>query len=221
MPSWFIHLSTANDVTKKIKVDKNEYLFANLMPDFNSGYVIKSNCIVDYSITHKGKYEKGILPDIEKFKQEYKDKMNNTVILGYWSHLLTDYFWNKLVYEKYCVYDDKNEKIGYKRKDKTIQYCSKEEIRKTKVNDFHVFEKYLLSRNEIQIPYFTNDILEKSKEIKEIYVQKKEMLNAIDYLNIEKEKSKIEEEQYNMFSQEDIQKYYEQSIEFILEEIKK
>ena len=220
MPSWFMHLSTANDISKRIKVEINEFLFGNLMPDFNSGYVIKSRCIADYTVTHMRKIEKSILPDIDKFRENYKDKMKNTVVLGYYTHLLTDYFWNKLTLESRNIYNNKKELIAIKTTNGTIKPCKYEEARIAKVSDFHEFEKYLLSNKEIIMPYYQEDIIKKSKEIKEIYVEKEELQNALNYL--EQTKKEIENSkkgEYQIYSEDEMIKYYKESLEFILDKL--
>ena len=54
MPSWGIHLEIANRVSNKIEdVDKNLFMFGNVMPDINNGYVIRDvSKIIAHKITH-------------------------------------------------------------------------------------------------------------------------------------------------------------------------
>ena len=54
MPSWGIHLEIANRVYKKLEnIDKNLFMFGNVMPDINNGYVIKDvNKIISHKKTH-------------------------------------------------------------------------------------------------------------------------------------------------------------------------
>ena len=55
MPSWGVHLGIANKVLKNIdNIDKNLFMFGNVTPDINNGYVIKN-------------VSKIILKDIEDF----------------------------------------------------------------------------------------------------------------------------------------------------------
>ena len=50
MPSWITHLVVANEIQTK---ERNEFIFANVMPDILEGYNVKkvSEIIRDYS-TH-------------------------------------------------------------------------------------------------------------------------------------------------------------------------
>ena len=62
-----------------------------------------------FQLFHKKK-----MIDIDKFLNTYKDKLNNHLILGYYSHLLTDQFYNEKIYTTKWI-KDKNvpaHKIG-------------------------------------------------------------------------------------------------------------
>ena len=54
MPSWGVHLGIANKVLKNIdNIDKNLFMFGNVTPDINNGYVIKNvSKIIAHKITH-------------------------------------------------------------------------------------------------------------------------------------------------------------------------
>ena len=42
MPSWGIHLGIANKLSQKIEnIDKNLFMFGNVVPDINNGYVVE------------------------------------------------------------------------------------------------------------------------------------------------------------------------------------
>ena len=227
MPSWTIHLAIVNKVCKEVNVkNTNIFTFANIMPDIFEGHNTPntSRVVKDYS-THYPYHTciNGMeidLPDIKKFKKEYKAHFDNPVILGYYTHLLTDYFWNKLTYESRNIYNNKKELIAIKTTNGTIKPCKYEEARIAKVSDFHEFEKYLLSNKEIIMPYYQEDIIKKSKEIKEIYVEKEELQNALNYL--EQTKKEIENSkkgEYQIYSEDEMIKYYKESLEFILDKL--
>ena len=108
MPSWITHLVTANRLCEKLDIkDKNSFLFGNIMPDILNNYIVKkTNIHKDYEITHftRDVVINGVeydFPDFNNFFEQYKDKMSNPIVCGFYVHLLTDYFWNKLSYGKY------------------------------------------------------------------------------------------------------------------------
>ena len=94
MPSWSTHLVTANVLLKKINIDKNLFIFGNILPDINNAFFIEG---VTNKLSHKEThFTKDIdLKDIifnynnvERFKNEYMSRFDNPVILGYFVHLL-------------------------------------------------------------------------------------------------------------------------------------
>ena len=225
MPSWIMHLATADCVSRQLKINKNDFMFANIMPDMNVGWIIKSKNKIDYTITHKAKKQKlenkeFLLPDIEEFKVKYYNKLNNPVILGYWVHLLTDYFWNRLTFSKYFVYNNNNEFVGVKNKDNIIQ-CCKEKARYMKQKDFREFENYLVHTQKITIPYETKEILQQASQIEEIIINEDDIKKAIDFLTQAKKVSESANgSHYQMFQQDELIKYYEESVQFILNKMK-
>ena len=148
MPSWAIHLLTAKRLSNKIDVDKNIFLIGNLLTDLLNGYVIKEvSSHVLHSETHfdtmtvfDGKKAKR--PDLVGFKKKYgKYFLNNPLILGYYTHLATDYFWNSKTYDEYGIFNEEGKRIGVKLNNGKEKICQKEEIRKLNdlTNMFLVF----------------------------------------------------------------------------------
>ncbi len=107
MPTWGVHLAVANKILeKKINIDKNSFLFGNILPDLQDGYLVPNiSNIVDHKINHYD-FSNGNCV-YENFYNIYKLKFDNPVILGYFTHLITDYCFNKKFEEKY-VFDTKN-----------------------------------------------------------------------------------------------------------------
>lgn len=73
MPAWIVHLETATEILKRIKInDENSFLIGNLIPDAER-YVIKDFSIyVPYEISHFSKIQKIYgqieeLPNIDDF----------------------------------------------------------------------------------------------------------------------------------------------------------
>lgn len=59
--------------------------------------------------------------DINKFLSVYKSKLGNPLILGYYSHLLTDQFYNEKVYTSKWVQDDNDNIIGIRFNNKILK----------------------------------------------------------------------------------------------------
>ena len=72
--------------------------------------------------------------NINKFLNTYKNELNNDLILGYYSHLLTDTYFNNVVYTKCWVRDTNNNIIGIKFKNNKIKYIDIEDKKKLKRN---------------------------------------------------------------------------------------
>ena len=70
--------------------------------------------------------------NINKFLNTYKNELNNDLILGYYSHLLTDTYFNNVVYTKCWVQDTNNNIIGIKFKNNKIKYIDIEDKKKQK-----------------------------------------------------------------------------------------
>lgn len=226
MPSWITHLVTANKIKQDSK--KNEFIFANIMPDILEGYNIKkvSRLIQNYE-THYPVIEKinGIsipLPDIFRFKEEYKGKMQNPIIKGYYCHLLTDYFWNTYTYENYFENFDKEKKlVKIKLKDGNKKIIQWDDAVRIKQKDFNKFTNYLKDNEKIIIPFYNKNILKYSEDLKEFEFTQQDIENTI--LFIQKmiyTKSDNKKEEYSMFTQKELLTNWENSIQFIEEKIK-
>lgn len=226
MPSWITHLVTANKIKQDSK--KNEFVFANIMPDILEGYHIKkvSRLIQNYE-THYPVIEKinGIsipLPDIFRFKEEYKDKMQNPIIKGYYCHLLTDYFWNTYTYENYFENFDKEKKlVKIKLKDGNKKIIQWDDAVRIKQKDFNKFTNYLKDNEKIIIPFYNKNILKYSEDLKEFEFTQQDIENTILFIQeMVYTKSDKKKEEYSMFTQKELLTNLENSIQFIEEKIK-
>lgn len=108
MPSWITHFVTVNKICERVKIEnKNDFLFGNVMPDILNNYIVKNTSVhKNYDETHF-RYKANLngirceLPDLDRFYNEYKGKMDNPVVLGYYTHLITDFYWNSTTYSNY------------------------------------------------------------------------------------------------------------------------
>lgn len=225
MPAWETHIVTANILIRKIKAKKDEFIFGNVMPDILNGHLVKDiSKIQSYKYTHYT-YEANIneieipMPDVEKFKTEYKEKMNNPVIFGYFIHLLTDYFWNYYAYKSYFkMIDKKSNLVEIKLIDNSYKILPWDDAVKEKQRDFRIFAKYLQSKLDLNINIDVNKMLEYSKEIKEIELTKQDIYGTYNYIKDIKQKI-IQDENYEIFTQEELEKKLQDSIDFILDNL--
>lgn len=226
MPSWIMHLITANKI--KQNSEKNEFIFGNIMPDILEGYHIKnvSKMIKDYQ-THypEKKIINGItipLPNIHYFKEEYKDKMQNPVIKGYYCHLLTDYYWNTYTYMNYFKNFDKEKGlVKIKLKGEKEEIIEWDEAVRIKQRDFKNFTNDLKDKEKIVTLFYDDKIRKYSKEIREFEFTSTDIKNTIDFIQkMIQNKNKEKTEEYQIFTEKELQANLDKSIEFIKEKLK-
>lgn len=164
MPTWKTHIKIARELLKDLDLnDTNQELFliGNILPDINNSYVLKDIKIqINHQKTH---YVYDEIPSYQRFYKEYKDKMNNYLVLGYYVHLYVDYFWNDYFY--------KNHNLN----------IEKEKLKKMKQNDFLVYANKFIDE-QISIKDYDN-ILINSKLISNINIYKEDLINVLNYFN--------------------------------------
>lgn len=224
MPSWITHLVVANEIQTK---ERNEFIFANVMPDILEGYNVKkiSEIIRDYS-THFPKLKElnniiVKLPDIEYFKEKYKNQMSNPIIKGYYTHLLTDYYWNNYAIRKYFYnFDKEKDLVKLKLQDGNEKICTWDEAVKIKQKDFSQFTNYLKHNKKMKTPIFTEKIEEYSKELDEFEYTKDDIKNTVAYIEeLVQEENKEEKEEYSMFTKSELIQTLEENILWVKEKL--
>lgn len=216
MPGWGIHLIVANNVMKKFDFDKDLFLLGNLLPDIQNGYLIKN---VSNVIPHSESHYDGKKWSYENFYDLYKSKMDNSIVIGYYTHLLTDYLWNKMYYDR-CVYDENNNFKGYYDKNKKIIIKNKSEANYDKQNDYHLFEKKIFDINIIEVPKYNSNIIKQCNIIDKLNINKQDVKNALEYIYNIKYDIKNNKE-FKIFSQKDLEEYLEYTIKYIIKSIYK
>lgn len=108
MPAWGVHLATAKNILEKVEIEnKNDFIFGNILPDILNGYLIKDvSNIVTHREAHYDTYQKERFGSYKVFYEQYNQKLDNKVILGYLAHLMTDNLWNKEFYNKKAIFDN-------------------------------------------------------------------------------------------------------------------
>lgn len=229
MPSWTIHLAIVNKVLKEVKLqNSNIFALANVIPDIFEGHNTPnpSRIVKDYS-THYP-YRTSIngmtidLPDIKKFKNEYQKKFTNPVILGYYTHLLTDNYWNVQLYQNhYKMCNEQKNLLEIKLSDGSSKICSFAEIQPVKHKDLRTFATYLNNKYEIHFPEYDEKIFDYLSDLKEFTYTKDDIKRTVEYINenIKNKRGIVQDENYQLYSKEELLSYIDNSVRLIKEEI--
>ncbi len=103
MPSWPVHIALAKKLNKDLKLS-DDFILGNIIPDVPNGYIIpNTKCKETKRFTHFNINKENAKPiiSIEDFLKKYQNKLNNPIILGYYTHLLTDKYFNDDFHKKH------------------------------------------------------------------------------------------------------------------------
>lgn len=217
MPRWGIHLEIANRIKDKINIGSNEYLFGNILPDVQDGYLVKDiSNILNHLDNH---YNDLINNTYEAFYEIHKEIINEDIVIGYLVHLLTDFYFNKSFDKKYKWLDNSNIELKLLTDEKVIMNRDLAGI-KYKQHDFKVFEKELIKQKEIETPVFEKDLTYKSNLITVININENDVKKVIKYFDDEFYNVNIDNE-YLIYEKEELEKLMKETEEFILEYLTK
>lgn len=217
MPRWGEHLYIASKIYIKIKdiikMDKNLFLFGNILPDVQDGYLVKDiSNIVSHQINH---YDFDNNKNVyENFYNLYSKQLNNSLILGYFTHLTTDYLWNKKFKEK-CIIDNKNYFVGYYGVENKIVKKEEKEAILDKQNDFRIFENYIYNKFNIESPTYEEKLVANSNLIETVNIKDKDIINVLDFINETKNNAEFNEN-LKIFQLEELEKYIDVSVKNII-----
>ena len=223
MPNWGEHILVANKLLKKFKItDINLFIFANILPDIQNGYLVKGiSNIVPHKVNHFD------LDDnrwgYQNFYDIYMDKMDNEAILGYWIHLLTDFYWNNSFYSKKCL-KEKDEYVGYKDKYGKIIKKEKSKIREDKQKDFNIFQYWIYENNDMILPKYNSNIAQNANLIKNVNINDNDVKLSIEYIEKSKEIGKKivnKEDLLKIYSIRELEKQIDDTVDFICKIINK
>lgn len=201
MPNWKVHLNVARKINEKTKfcdLNYNAFLFGNIAPDINNGYIVKDiSKIISHDYTHYSN-GKGNLNYI-LFINEYNDRiLNNPILLGYLCHIATDYFWNKYFYEK-------------AQKENLLSRYNKEEIRLYKQREFRIFDNNFYFET-----YFdSKELCNLSQIINRIEIESNDIEKINNFLQIRDDNYAIEN--YILYTKEEMEKVLDDNIRFLFE----
>ena len=232
MPSWSIHLTIAKRVNNILGLNEDLFLYGNLIPD-----VDKETTITRYEAHYYNKnlsfttVPKEKMIDIDKFLSVYKEKLHNPLILGYYSHLLTDQFYNEIVYTSKWVQDENNNIIGIKLNNNKILKIDIDDRKrlkqKYKHRDFELYGKYLFNDGYVFIPKNYKIVKENAIYLKDKFLTNELIDYRFNYLNngfVKFNKLSILEKlfkhKYKLFTKEELDTIMEECIEMVVNKIK-
>ncbi len=168
--------------------------------------------------------------DINKFLNVYKEVLNNPLILGYYSHILTDQFYNEKVYTTKWIQDENNNIIGIKFNNKILEIDKEDKKklkRKYKHKDFELYGKYLFNNGNVFIPKNKKLIKENAKYLKNNFLTDELIDYRFNYLNNDFTKfnklslyEKIFKHKYSLFTKNELDIIMNECIEMVITKIK-
>lgn len=165
MASTLIHLAIATKVAEKIHIDnKKDYYLGSIAPDISKQVGIsrnESHFVID---TLKE------IPDLNLFTKRYPMFQYNSFDLGYYIHLFTDKVW----LEKFLPFFINNNYI--KLTDGTIIKTTEEEMIQMLYSDYTNLNTRIIDHYQLDLSLFYEDFIIPKTNIKEIPVDKLDIL---------------------------------------------
>lgn len=199
MASALIHIAVADGINKIIKRKESEYLIGSIAPD------IAKIVGIDRNITHFQDENKNY-PNLDKFLSKYEKNLNDDFVMGYYIHLLTDYFWYKYFFTE-ILNDNTITKL-----DGTKIKASNEETRELIYSDYTNLNISVIEEYDLNLKIFYNEIPKLQNIIEEIPIQ--DINKLIEKMGIIIENSK--KEKNYVFSIEDIKTFIKTCTDLIM-----
>lgn len=179
MASAVIHLAVAKELEKYLKIEnKKDYNLGAIAPD------IAQQLKIEKTRSHFIYNTKSDVPNIKLFKEKYKNFMNNSFELGYFTHLYTDKLW----------FDGFIDSLTYsnsiKLLDGTIIHVPQEEIKELIYNDYTNLNTIIIDKYNIDLSLFYEEYQKPNTGIEEVPIDKLNIL--IDKMGVIIENSKLE-----------------------------
>lgn len=179
MASAVIHLAVAKELEKYLKIEnKKDYNLGAIAPD------IAQQLNIEKTKSHFIYNTKPDVPNIKLFKEKYKNFMNNSFELGYFTHLYTDKLW----------FDGFIDSLTYsnsiKLLDGTIIHVPQEEIKELIYNDYTNLNTIIIDKYNIDLSLFYEEYQKPDTSIEEVPIDKLNIL--IDKMGVIIENSKLE-----------------------------
>lgn len=207
MASAIIHIAVAKKVNEYLNMEEKPYFLGSIAPDLGK-YVYGSKDKMHFL---NGKNND--IPDIDDFLQKYKKYLSNPFEMGYFIHLLTDFYWFKDFFNKNLdLFTEIADNIEIANKEKY-----KNSLEALMYNDYTSLNIEVIDHYNLVLDLFYEDF-----ELPDIFI--KEVPKDKLYLIIEKmgimiensAKSKIE-----ILNSKYIYQFIEETSEKIIQIIKK
>ena len=167
MASAIIHLAVANELNKVLNREYKPYMIGSIAPD-----IWKQVGEPSKVKSHFKDYEDAEVPNLDRFLDKYKDKLDDDFVLGYYIHLLTDYYWFK--YFIPSIYNE--DKSIMKRLDGTKIYLTDDEAGELIYNDYTNLNVQVIDEYNLVLDLFYEELPEINHIIDEIPMDKLDVL---------------------------------------------
>ena len=205
MASSVIHIAVANEVNKVINVNRNLLLIGAIAPD------PAKLCGETKSKSHFLDSEETDIPNLNKFIAKYKDKMDNSYVIGYYIHLYTDYLWFKYFISE--IIDDNNNVLRIDGINEKIT----DDIKELYVySDYSSLSAKVLDMYNLDLKVFYNELPEIDTVIDEVSREGLSLLVEQGSVLIENSR----EEDLYLFDIDNISKFVDFSVKLIISSIK-
>jgi hypothetical protein len=230
MPSWGIHLKLAKQINNKLKLNIDLFTFGNLIPDVDDDSIYTRKYAHYYTGIRFNKCPNELEIDLKQFLNDYKDKFDNPMIVGYYCHILTDEFYNEYIYTNKWIQDENKNIIGIKCNDGNIIDISKNfrESLKYKHEDLEKYGRYIYNSENLYVPKDTDIILKNSDILIDKFYSKKNIEHRINYLNNGgfKEFNKLSDDdndnkyKYLLFNQKELDNLFDKCYLYVIQKLK-
>ncbi len=168
MPSWNIHTAHVEKLLASESLEvlglqgANLFLFGNFVPDIYVGHMVQPiTRKLEYRDTHLTDPSFIPFPDAGLFYRRYLlEQDSNDLLLGAWTHLLCDHYYNLRAAEYIVSINEKP--------------CDRNRIRKQ--TDFNLFGKTLNITSTLQI---TNELLELCAAFPQYSIKEQDVINSV------------------------------------------
>ena len=199
MPSAIVHLAVANEVNKKLRRNKSEFLIGAIAPDIAKQIGLKRG------VTHFCYGDPYGIPKMDKFLEKYQNKLDNDFVLGYYVHLYTDYLWEKYFISEIYDYN------MIKKLDGSTFKCNEKTALLYIYNDYTNLNTRLIDDYNMDLSIFYNELPKLESIIDEIPMNKLPILMNAMSIIIENAK---ERKDY-VFNVENVEKFISTAVDLI------
>ncbi len=162
MASALIHIAVAKEINKKLKRNESEYLIGSIAPD------IAKIIGINRGQTHFQQPNEDY-PNLDNFLKKYEKNLNNDFVMGYYIHLLTDYFWYKYFFTEIVSENTITKLDGTKV---PIKNNKDEKLKELIYNDYTNLNTKLIENYNLNLKIFYNEVPEIDDIIEEIPIDK-------------------------------------------------